>query len=179
MPYIILLIAVLLIFFNVRAMKKEKMSFLNNFENASMNMNEYDIKLGELRREFSETILELQKEIQDLKLKLENSSVNDTEKLKLHEDFEIKGVSGERKNLNTDINDISTDKHRDKIENLDYNNIKEEKNSQNIDIKVESNNIKINEIETLINKGLSMDEISEKLGIGKGEVLLIKELYLK
>lgn len=178
MPYIILLIAFLLIFFNVRAMKKEKMSFLSNFENASADMNEYDIKLGEIRREFSETILELQKEIEDLKLKLEKNSFNETKRLKLHEDFEMEAESGERKNLNTDINNNSIDKDEDKIENLDYNNIEEE-NSQNIDIKEESNNIKINEIETLINKGLSVDEISEKLGIGKGEVLLIKELYLK
>lgn len=178
MPYIILLIAFLLIFFNIRAIKKEKISFLSNFENASMDMNEYDIKLGELRREFSETILELQKEILDLKLKLENSNENDTEKPKLGEDFEIEASMGERKNIDTDINNISIDKDEDKIENLDYNNIEEE-NSQNIDIKEESNNIKINEIETLVSKGLSVDEISEKLGIGKGEVLLIKELYLK
>lgn len=178
MPYIILFIASLLIFFNVRALKKEKMSFLSSFQNASMDMNEYDIKLGELRREFSETILELQKEILDLKLKLENSSVNEIEQPKLHEDFEIEAANDERKNLNTDIINVSADKYEDKIENLDYNNIEEE-NSQNIDIKEESNNIKINEIEILINKGLSVDEISEKLCIGKGEVLLIKELYLK
>lgn len=179
MPYIILLIAILLIFFNVKAMKKEKNSFQSNFENASMDMSEYEVKLGMLRREFSETILELQREIQDLKLKLENNGVDDTEKLEIDKDSEIEVIDNEKEDFDIDINNAQKYKDEDKNVNMDYNIIKEEKVSQNIDKKEDSNNIKINEIEALIKSGLSMDEISEKLGIGKGEVLLIKELYLK
>lgn len=179
MPFIILLIAILLIFFNVRAMKKENNSFQSNFNNASNDMSEFEVKLGEMRREFSETILELQVEIQDLKLKLENNSVNSIENntvnQQLDEDSAVEADYNEERSINSD----KTYKDEDKTENLDYNSIKEEENSHIIDKKEDSNNIKINEIETLIKSGLSMDEISEKLGIGKGEVLLIKELYLK
>lgn len=42
-----------------------------------------------------------------------------------------------------------------------------------------SNSIKIDEIKAMLDKNLSLDEISEKLKIGKGEVLLLKELYIK
>ena len=44
---------------------------------------------------------------------------------------------------------------------------------------VDSNNIKITEIKKLYEKGLSVEEIALELNIGKGEVLLVKELYLK
>ena len=42
-----------------------------------------------------------------------------------------------------------------------------------------TNSVKINEIEKLISQGLTTEEISVKLGMGKGEVLLIKQLYIK
>ena len=42
-----------------------------------------------------------------------------------------------------------------------------------------SNSVKIDEIKAMLDKNLSLDEISEKLKIGKGEVLLLKELYIK
>ena len=42
-----------------------------------------------------------------------------------------------------------------------------------------SNSVRIDEIKAMLDKNLSLDEISEKLKIGKGEVLLLKELYIK
>lgn len=41
------------------------------------------------------------------------------------------------------------------------------------------NNIKVAEIDKLVKQGFSDEQIAEKMKIGKGEVLLIKELYLK
>jgi len=42
-----------------------------------------------------------------------------------------------------------------------------------------NNSVKINEIKDLLKQGFSIEDIAEKLNIGKGEVLLIKELYLR
>lgn len=41
------------------------------------------------------------------------------------------------------------------------------------------NKLRIKEVRDLINKGLSIEEIADVLKVGKGEILLIKELYLK
>lgn len=41
------------------------------------------------------------------------------------------------------------------------------------------NSVKLEEIKKLIDKGMNEDEIAEVLHIGRGEMLLIKELYLK
>ncbi|WP_125152192.1 DUF6115 domain-containing protein [Clostridium rectalis] len=43
----------------------------------------------------------------------------------------------------------------------------------------DNNVVKIKEVEKMISSGMSVEDISNDLGIGKGEVLLIKELYLK
>lgn len=42
-----------------------------------------------------------------------------------------------------------------------------------------SNSVRIDEIKTMLDEKLSLEEIAEKLKIGKGEVLLLKELYIK
>ncbi|GAA0724084.1 hypothetical protein GCM10008905_17500 [Clostridium malenominatum] len=41
------------------------------------------------------------------------------------------------------------------------------------------NNVKIDEVRELLDKGMTLEDIAQKLQIGKGELLLIKELYLK
>jgi len=62
--------------------------------------------------------------------------------------------------------------------NATKKDIKNEANSKGSNSS-KQNNVKVNEISMLLDEGLSVDEISEKIGIGKGEVLLIKELYIK
>lgn len=123
MILLLLIIGGILIILNVRALKKEKSSFQFTLNNSGNNMEEFAIQIGELRKEFSETILELQLEIQNLN--------------------EIKKTSQKKNGNNT------------------------------------TNSVKINEIEKLITLGLTTEEISQKLGMGKGEVLLIKQLYIK
>ena len=133
----VFLIGIALIIFNVRALSKEKPHFDQLLTNKVENMQDVEIKLGELRREFTEDIFELQKEIEKLKLK-----VYPEKKDEMYEE-----ISETVDNINSD--------------------------------EIVSNNTRVNEIGTLLKQGLDIDEVAEKLSIGKGEVLLIKELYLK
>lgn len=43
----------------------------------------------------------------------------------------------------------------------------------------DDNSLKVDEVKKLLSEGINEDEIAQRLAIGKGEVLLIKELYLK
>ena len=66
--FILFLIAIILIVFNVNAVKKENSgSFTAILKERQDNINEYDIKLGEIRKEYAENITEVQKEIEELK----------------------------------------------------------------------------------------------------------------
>lgn len=146
MVWFLLLVGILLIVLNVKAVKKEQNSFKNVLRFEEEDMTDFELALGELRREFSETILELQKEMQQLKEK--NNTVEKA--------FEPKEVEKVYEKLN----------------------VVQEKNTETDSIST-GNSVKIDEISKLLSEGLSLDEISAKLGIGKGEVLLIKELYIK
>lgn len=146
MVWFLLLVGMLLIVLNFKAIRKEQNSFQNVLQFKEEDMTDFEFALGELRREFSETILELQTEMQHLKEKN-----NTAEKV-----FETKEVEN--------INEKS--------------NIVKKKNTVAANIGAD-NSVKIDEISKLLAEGLSLDEISVKLGIGKGEVLLIKELYIK
>lgn len=131
MEIALIFIGVLLIVFNIKAIKKEKTSFSSTLKDKEENTTEIMIEIGEIRREFAETLLSVQQDMEVLK-----------DRLNLKEAVVEVEVEEESKNIN-------------------------------------DNSIKIREIQALMNNGLNIDEISEKLGIGKGEVLLIKELYLK
>ena len=64
--FILFLIAIILIVFNVNAVKKENSgSFTAILKERQDNINEYDIKLGEIRKEYAENITEVQKEIEE------------------------------------------------------------------------------------------------------------------
>ena len=66
MIFLLLLVGSILIFLNVRALRKEKDSFQFTLNNAGNDMEEFEVQIGALRREFTETILELQIEIEKL-----------------------------------------------------------------------------------------------------------------
>jgi len=201
MVWILLGIGLLLIIFNIRVINKEKNSFQNVFNHTEEDMQEFDFKLSELRREFSETILELQKEIVELK---ESYKVNHNIKEAAKNIGETQDknnneiIYSNKENLNSiKENRIKNDKEdNSNIFNYDYENksqsLNSEEENRNKDEEYNSynlyeenkknemsNNIKIDEISKLLALGLSIEEISEKLDIGRGEVLLIKELYLK
>jgi hypothetical protein len=165
MGLFLLVIGIILIIFNLKAIKREKSSFKNVFHNTEEELMEFEVRLGEVRREFSETILELQKEI--LELKKESLSDNEINKAKedkkIHEEIieETVGAAFQNEEIK-----------EERIKLAGNNHINIENNTKN-------NSVKIEEISKLLHDGLTIEEISIKLGVGKGEVLLIKELYLR
>ncbi len=58
-------------------------------------------------------------------------------------------------------------------------NPKKEKEDSNPKKDIKGNSLKVEEVKALLAEGLSEEGIAQRLNIGKGEVLLIKELYLK
>lgn len=174
----LLILATVLIVFNLKAISKEKGSFKGVLNNAENNMEEFQVEIGKLRREFAETLLEIQTQLVDLEEKIENSNYNiNIEKEDIFKNENAKDINAYQEivNYNDKINDVV---------DIDFNNTK---NSEKDAIKIEmddakeslNNNIKVKEIQRMLDKGLSIEEISNNLKIGKGEVLLIKELYLK
>jgi len=158
MPGLLIFIGVIIVILNVLAIKKGDKSFDGALENAIGNINEYDIKLGEVRREFSESIIKLQRELMDIRESMEKSV-----------------------NISVDTEKIYDDNKRDNVlvdlyGNDDSDNDTSTSTSTSID---KGNSDKVQEIIRLFSEGLSVEEISEVLQLGKGEVLLIKDLYIR
>ncbi|WP_291582928.1 hypothetical protein, partial [Clostridium sp. UBA6640] len=128
---------------------------------------EIDVKFGELRREFSETILELQQEILELKEKYDvKYNEKDYDNI-LEEKLELLNMP-----INVPI--IKEKSEEEQSESINLEEVKKETKEETLE-----NNIKIQQIKELFEEKLSIEEIVEKSGLGKGEILLIKELYLK
>ncbi len=174
----LLILATVLIVFNLKAISKEQGSFKGVLNNAENNMEEFQVEIGKLRREFAETLLEVQTQLVDLEEKIENSNYN----INIKKDDILKNENAKDTNAYQEIV-----KYNDKINDvvdIDFNNTKKsEKSATKIEMddakESLNNNIKVKEIQKMLDEGLSIEEISNNLKIGKGEVLLIKELYLK
>lgn len=159
MPLLIMVIGITLIVVNYYAIKKDK----NSFDNVLMNQNEvhkdYDVELFAIRKDMAESILDLQKEIIQLREQLEGNIpikeevVSDDIVNKLDKD------SGVISEINFD-NDLKNDLEKDNEEVID-----------------EPKDTKVGKIMNMVKSGYSDDEICESLKIGKGEVLLIKGLF--
>lgn len=158
---ILLAIGLILIFINIRVIKRDnKDLFEEKLNRISPNSEDYNFEIGQLRKEFGETIFELQKEIESLKEEIES-----IKKLNL---------KTKEKNFTDDnINKSNHEVHK-KVDVVVDNNITDEDNDMG-----EEENLKAKEIKKLMKDGLSTDEISQRLNIGKGEVLLIQKLYIK
>jgi hypothetical protein len=177
MTGLLILIGLTLIILNVISIKKQKKSFNGALGNAIENIDDYDIRLGELRREFSESILELQSEIMNMKETMEKDN-------RLNKDYDLEQDIRDERNynfkkikkiepVNLYLEDVKDIKDIEKIDNENKNEIIIDEQSNS------SNSEKVNEIKRLFSDGLSTEEISEKLHLGKGEVLLIKDLYIR
>lgn len=152
MPILIILAGVLLIYFNYKDLKKEDKSFLSILHNEEENISDTDLEIGKLRREFSETILELQKEIIELKVVKQYNYPKDS---------------------SYQLEDNTNDENYTKIDTLIDDEIdiaQEENETENQVIS------RMNVIKDLIDKGYTDEDICESLSMGKGEVLLIKSL---
>ncbi len=154
--FVLLIIGICLIVLNVRGLKKEKNSFKNVLNKEKVNIDDVKLEIGSLRKEFAETLLEVQREIVSIK-----------DKLDMEENLHTNGDESYKEKTIYD----------DKIENIkDIVDI--DFNKEVVEDKKE-NKLRIKEVRDLINKGLSIEEIADVLKVGKGEILLIKELYLK
>ena len=165
MPFIIIVIGLVLIIFNYRAIKRESNSFeiqdkddsfrkvLNDNKNE---MTDYKLELGLLRKNLGESLTELQEEILEIKTrlqKIENNNDIMTVKKDSSKEIPVKSQDNTNKDVISEISILNND-----------------------DIET---SIKTNKIKEFLKVGLSEEEICKKLYICKGEVLLVKELFKK
>jgi len=171
MTGLLIFIGLILVILNVLAIKKQNKSFNGVLGNATRNVKDYDIVVLELRREFSESILELQREVMGLKVIIEKNNVA------------VKNYENQVQLINkTDIELEKPKVSYIQINEEIYDNGKNEiKNESQIPLEQlpNSNSVKIDEIKRLFKEGHTVDEIAEILHLGKGEVLLIKDLYIR
>lgn len=151
MQILIIIIGIFLIAFNYKAVRNEKNTFNKSLSKAENGINDSDIEIGLMRKEFAETILELQQDIEELKDEIKNLKSGGIQSYE-----EPQNIESSKDNINKN----------DNISKIEENNSL-------------PNNVKIDEIDKLLKDGLSVEEIAERLAIGKGEVLLIKELFIK
>ncbi|MDV4149684.1 hypothetical protein R0131_02435 [Clostridium sp. AL.422] len=160
LPIFIFILGILLILLNFRAIKKEDKSFEKTLEREeNNNSRDYDVEIITIRKDMAETVLELQREIEDLRL-----SVNSLKKSYIEVDNKncINDFNGNQINVKEDV--ISSINFSNKIEGSKEDATQSEKQKK---------------VKKLLDKGLSDDEICKKLSIGKGEILLIKSLLRK
>lgn len=131
MVIILLIIGILLIIVNIKAIKKEENSFHNVLKYNEKDISKIELEFGQFRKDIAESIMELQKEI-----------------------YQLKGVSSEQEIEKTDE---------------DGENVISEINFQN----------KTERIKKLLDNGLSVDQVCKELSLGRGEVLLVQNLYKK
>lgn len=169
----LILIGVMLIVLNLGAMKKEKNSFDNILLKKENNTKEYEVELFRLRSEFKEEIDKLEKDIEELRKKLEYNNNVSIENIGPHMKYYKEKAKNSKSKLKAKIDNVS----EVVIEgNKAENNFekKEEKETNN-----RNKSIRVLEMEELLRKGFTIDQVAQKLNISKGEALLIKDLYIK
>lgn len=148
MIYILLIIVgITLIIMNSSVLRKEEVSFLNTLKNKEENFNHTDEQLIAIRKDMAESILDMQHEIESLR----------NEIIKLQDDQHNKKLSIKNNEPNDDIE--FEDENTGIISEINFGNSE-----------------KTGKIKVMINKGKGDEEICNSLGVGKGEVLLIREL---
>lgn len=155
MSGLLIFIGLILVILNILSIKKQNKSFKGVLGNAIENTHDYDIRIGELRREFSESILELQSEIMGMKKMMKKNNNNE--------------IIQKNTSYLEEVHDIENIKE----------NYEENKSEIIIDGAQNNNSEKVESIKRLFMEGLSLEEISEITHLGKGEVLLIKDLYIR
>ncbi|WP_346847905.1 hypothetical protein [uncultured Clostridium sp.] len=198
MYILLIIIGVALIATNIRAIMREENNFSKAMIDAESNIDEVDMRLVEIRSEFAKTITELQREINDLK-KVNHTVFIKNELLEKRDDSDKNISNDEYINTLVDKIDSLDDDILLQGENMDElmddlkeeekdgnpkkekedSNPKKEKEDSNPKKDIKGNSLKVEEVKALLAEGLSEEGIAQRLNIGKGEVLLIKELYLK
>ena len=150
MPILIILIGIVLIVVNLKALRKDKNSFTSVYSNKKEDLTEIDLKIGQIRKDMAESLLELQQEILELK-----------NMYKVDDNF----------------NDVKNSKNKSK--NPKKNEMEYLLTTENSVINEIHYNSKTEQIKKLLDMGLDENQICEKLSLGKGEVQLVKGLFKK
>lgn len=159
---ILLIIGLTLIFINIKVIKKDDKNLFEEKLNSidDDDSKDYNFEIGKLRKEFGETIFELQQEIEELKKEV----------------VEVKKMSTETNEKTFCDDNVDKRDLEKKIDVVVDNDIEYECEDK---VEDDEKNLKVKEIRNMMKDGLSTDEISQKLNIGKGEVLLIQKLYIE
>lgn len=159
MGILLIIIGILLVLLNIKAIKKEDNSFSAILKREESTTNrDYDVEIISIRKDLAESILDIQKEMQEIR----ESVVNINNKKNYNENIEEKTKNDDI--INNDIinniynNDIGV------VSEIDFTNKSVEMS-------------KVDEVKKLSLDGFTDEEICEKMSIGKGEVLLIKGLF--
>ncbi len=143
------LVGVILVVLNYKALKKDETSFSDVLKYKQKDMTEVEVEIGAIRRDIAESLTELQKEILEIKQHI---------------------------NFNNNVEDIKENLETD--EELISNNLTSIDEEVDVINEIDNKN-KTEVIRELISLGLNDEEICEKLSLGKGEVLLVRNLYKK
>ena len=201
MPLILIIIGIVLIIYNYRAIKKEKkmgngddilnISFQSVLQDNKEELNDYKMEIGILRKDIAESLTELQEEIVNIRNDL-NILKNNKETYENKEELENKHFLDENdiySNINKEYN-IGNDKKVEKINKIDHligdinenlfaqSYINEELTAESDFLSAEDSN-KTQSIKKLLNEGLTEEQICHELSVSKGEVLLVKGLFKK
>lgn len=154
MGILLIIIGILLVLLNIKAIKKEDNSFSAILKREESTTNrDYDVEIISIRKDLAESILDIQKEMQEIR----ESVVNINNKKNYNENIEEKTKNDDIIN-NIYNNDIGV------VSEIDFTNKSVEMS-------------KVDEVKKLSLDGFTDEEICEKMSIGKGEVLLIKGLF--
>lgn len=156
MPFLLILVGIILVILNYKALKKDDTSFDSMLKYKKEDISDIEVEIGEIRRDIAESLTELQQEILSLKDEIHGSSNKKIEfdlPLDVKEEVEVDEKVIDEKSFLLNGGDGVIN-----------------------DIRKES---KTERIKALIDLGLNDEEICEKLSLGKGEVLLVRGLYKK
>jgi hypothetical protein len=76
MPIILIIIGSLLIFLNYKAIKKDDNTFSNVLKYKKEDISEFEVKLGEIRKDMAESLTELQQEILEIRTNNSNKTIS-------------------------------------------------------------------------------------------------------
>ena len=201
MPLILIIIGLVLIIYNYRAIKKENgieteddilnISFQSVLQDNKEELNDYKMEIGLLRKDIAESLTELQEEIIDIKNNL-NRLKNNKEMYENKEEFENKDFLTENDIDNNEneedrkVNEQKVEKTSkiDKIigdidESLFVDSNRNEELTTEVDFSEKSDSSKTQNIKRLLEDGLTEEQICHKLSVSKGEILLVKGLFKK
>ncbi|MCI5726298.1 MAG: hypothetical protein MR274_01990 [Clostridium sp.] len=160
MPIFLLLLGIILIIINIKAVKKDDNSFKNVLQYNKKDMSEATIAIGQIRQDVAESLTELQQDILEIKARLSKLEANSNNL-----------DSSKEKGFTIDAERME-EVDRNELLDLEALVAKDEAIINEVDNKTKTDRIK-----QLIKEGYSDEEICNKLSVGKGEILLVKGLF--